>query len=259
MKKKTAPLEAHPFAEGYDMLPAAELAQMAGSVHADGQDEDIILFQGKILDGRNRYKACLTAGVEPRFREFEGDEEAAYRYVVRHNLFRRHLTAEQRAERALEALQRKKASGEAVTQREVAEAASVSRSSIQRAAKKTRAPEATSWTTEDLKKNDELMDLFTSIAHVYGNEDAKAIRTGVVGFKLADVRMLGRMKKEQMLEIKELVMGSHWAPKKCIDFLNKMPDLYTTNEENINYCLATTEKKLVLQFGAFDITIVKKR
>jgi len=49
-----------------------------------------------ILDGRNRYRACLDAGVEPTFRPFCGDDPAAY--VISANIHRRHLTAEQKRE-----------------------------------------------------------------------------------------------------------------------------------------------------------------
>ena len=32
------------------------------------------MFEGMILDGHNRYRACLTAKVEPTFGEFTGTE-----------------------------------------------------------------------------------------------------------------------------------------------------------------------------------------
>jgi hypothetical protein len=42
-----------------------------------------------ILDGRNRYRACLEARVEPRFVEFDADDPIAF--VVSVNIKRRHL------------------------------------------------------------------------------------------------------------------------------------------------------------------------
>ena len=50
--------------------------------------------QGRVLDGRNRLAACAAAGVEPRFRTYEGDDEVAF--VVSMNLRRRHLDEGQR-------------------------------------------------------------------------------------------------------------------------------------------------------------------
>jgi hypothetical protein len=67
-------------------------------IRAHGLREAIVLYQGMVLDGRNRYRACLETGVEPRFRQFdpvtEGDPEL---FVRSDNLHRRHLTSGQRA------------------------------------------------------------------------------------------------------------------------------------------------------------------
>jgi hypothetical protein len=52
--------------------------------------------QGRILDGRNRYRACLAAGIEPRFVTWQEDGSPAELALSR-NLFRRHLTESQRA------------------------------------------------------------------------------------------------------------------------------------------------------------------
>jgi hypothetical protein len=46
---------------------------------------------------RNRLRACVAAGVTPRFEMFDGDEAAAVRHVVSLNLKRRHLNESQRA------------------------------------------------------------------------------------------------------------------------------------------------------------------
>ena len=52
-------------------------------------------YEDKILDGRNRYRACLAAGVEPRFVDYFGNSPV--QDVVSWNLERRQLTPSQAA------------------------------------------------------------------------------------------------------------------------------------------------------------------
>ena len=90
-------MNAHPYAEIFPMLGEAELASLTEDVKANGLREPIVLFDGAILDGRNRQRACEMAGVEPRFETFEGTQEAALAYVLSRNVHRRHLSESQRA------------------------------------------------------------------------------------------------------------------------------------------------------------------
>jgi len=52
----------------------------------------ILLFEAKILDGRNRYRACEMAGVPPQYDDFSGTTEQAVDFVLSSNLCRRHLS-----------------------------------------------------------------------------------------------------------------------------------------------------------------------
>src|SRR5229473_4229684 len=67
-----------------------DFQRFAAGVAARGLDEDIVLYQGKILDGWSRYRACQAVRVEPRFREFAGDDPLAY--VLSKNVQRRHMS-----------------------------------------------------------------------------------------------------------------------------------------------------------------------
>jgi hypothetical protein len=60
-----------------------------------GQQEAICLYEGKILDGRNRYLACQQLGLEPKTRVYLGDDPSGF--VLGVNLHRRHLDESQRA------------------------------------------------------------------------------------------------------------------------------------------------------------------
>ena len=54
----------HPACTIFPPLPADELRELADDIAANGLRNPIVLFQGKILDGRNRYVSCEMAGVE---------------------------------------------------------------------------------------------------------------------------------------------------------------------------------------------------
>lgn len=90
-----APLEAHPLADIFPLLDGAAFEELAADIAAHGLREPIVLFDGMVLDGRNRLRACEMAGVRPHFETYTGDDPAAY--VVSLNLRRRHLSESQRA------------------------------------------------------------------------------------------------------------------------------------------------------------------
>lgn len=90
----------HPFAEVFPKLADAELRELADDIKAHGQREKIWTFKGQILDGRNRFNACVLAGVTAKFRPFKGTDAEALALVVSANMVRRHLTDSQRASAA---------------------------------------------------------------------------------------------------------------------------------------------------------------
>jgi hypothetical protein len=87
--------ESHPLADIFPPMTKAELAALAEDIKANGLQLPIVLFEGKILDGRSRYSGCETSGIEPDFREYNGDEPLQYSLSL--NLKRRNLTKSQRA------------------------------------------------------------------------------------------------------------------------------------------------------------------
>lgn len=89
----------HEFANIFPMMTAEEHAGLVENIRQHGFDSSlpVILFQDKILDGRNRFKACNELGITPPFKQFEGDSQAALDYVMRTNLERRQLNSGQKA------------------------------------------------------------------------------------------------------------------------------------------------------------------
>jgi ParB-like chromosome segregation protein Spo0J len=98
----SAEYDFHPFANRFPLMTQAESNDHVADIKTRGLLDPIVLFEGMILDGRNRYRSCAAAGIEPRFEEFSGDREAAIGYVISKNLRRRELTASQKAAIALD-------------------------------------------------------------------------------------------------------------------------------------------------------------
>jgi hypothetical protein len=66
------------------------------------QSQPVIVYDGAILDGWNRYRACQALGISPAIKTFDGDQAAALRLVMRTNK-RRNLNKGQWATIAVEA------------------------------------------------------------------------------------------------------------------------------------------------------------
>lgn len=76
----------HPLANLFPLLHGADLEALAEDIGHNGLQHPVILFDGKVLDGRNRLAACKLAGVEPRFDEFNGTDDEALAFVLSLNL-----------------------------------------------------------------------------------------------------------------------------------------------------------------------------
>lgn len=79
----------HPIADVWPMMDEAKLSELANDIRKNGQLVPVWLYEGKILDGRNRWAACKIAGVEPKTKEYTGDEPTAF--AVSLNDRRRHM------------------------------------------------------------------------------------------------------------------------------------------------------------------------
>ena len=90
-------MDVHEIATLFPHMSEVDRDHLKASLIQEGQLEDILVFEGKILDGRHRYETCIELGLEPRVREFEGSVAAAFSHSVALNLSRRHLTTVQRA------------------------------------------------------------------------------------------------------------------------------------------------------------------
>lgn len=94
-KEPTVTYELHPLCTLFPRLTGAEFESLKDDIRENGLREPIIIHDGMILDGGNRYRACLEAGIEPGVMKFGGGNLVSY--VISANLHRRHLTPGQQA------------------------------------------------------------------------------------------------------------------------------------------------------------------
>ena len=86
-------MEAHKFADVFPMIEGNELEVLKTDIQEHGLLNPIVLYEDKILDGRNRFKACNEIGIEPKFETYKGNKPLEF--VISLNLKRRHLTQSQ--------------------------------------------------------------------------------------------------------------------------------------------------------------------
>jgi protein gp37/ParB-like chromosome segregation protein Spo0J len=100
----TYELEPHPACLILPDMDREDFEKLKEDISGFGLLHPIILYQGKILDGRHRYRACMELGIEPAFEDWQGGS-AVVEYVLSENLLRRHLTASQKAMVATRAME----------------------------------------------------------------------------------------------------------------------------------------------------------
>lgn len=79
----------HDIANVWPLMDDDKLDELVADIRSNGLINPIWTFDGKILDGRNRYRACLIANVKPVFKEYTGNEPTAF--AVSLNDKRRHM------------------------------------------------------------------------------------------------------------------------------------------------------------------------
>jgi N6-adenosine-specific RNA methylase IME4 len=100
--------EFHEAASVFSLLEGVEFAALLEDIKQYGVIEPVWLYQGRVLDGRKRVRACEQLGIEPPTRMWTGDG-SPLAFVVSENLKRRHLSESERAAIMVELLPRFKA------------------------------------------------------------------------------------------------------------------------------------------------------
>lgn len=89
---------AHEYAEIFPLHDDAEKLQaLVDDIKKVGQRNPIVMFEGKVLDGRRRERACFRAGRKPKYKDFKGTHAEALALSWSLNFPQRHLGEGERA------------------------------------------------------------------------------------------------------------------------------------------------------------------
>lgn len=86
----------HPLCELFPLIEGEEFDALCEDVQQHGLLEPITTYDGAIIDGRNRYRACKKTGIEPKYTEWNG-KGSLLGFVVSKNIRRRHMNSGQLA------------------------------------------------------------------------------------------------------------------------------------------------------------------
>ena len=91
----------HEVADIFPMMSPEEYESLKADIKQNGLLQPIWVYDDQIIDGRNRYNACLDLGIIPQYQSWDGNGSLVA-FVVSLNLQRRHLNSSQKAFVALE-------------------------------------------------------------------------------------------------------------------------------------------------------------
>ena len=89
-------LSQHPLSAAFPAMNSQELEVLSSDIAVNGLREPIALFEGQVVDGWHRLRACKMAGVEAETYMYRGLDPIAF--VISKNGHRRHLTQAQKAQ-----------------------------------------------------------------------------------------------------------------------------------------------------------------
>jgi hypothetical protein len=89
-------MESHELASIFPMMVGEEYESLKADIKKNGLLEPIWTYQDKVIDGRNRFKACSEVEITPKYQEWDG-VGSLIGFILSLNLRRRHLTASERA------------------------------------------------------------------------------------------------------------------------------------------------------------------
>jgi site-specific DNA-methyltransferase (cytosine-N4-specific) len=135
-----AGFEQHPLSALFPAMAAAEFAELRADIAKHGLRQPVTIYEGQVLEGWHRTRACAETGTRLTTDEFTGGEREALAFVLSANLHRRHLTTSDRSMIAARLAtlrwgERKRSQMTPLSIKQAAEALKVSSGSVTRARK----------------------------------------------------------------------------------------------------------------------------
>jgi len=129
----------HRLAALFPPIDGGQYLSLKADIERNGLLTEIVIYEGQILDGRSRFRACLEIGIPVRRRPYDGSDPLAF--VLSSNAYRRHLKPSQLALIAAEAIRlratttrpRPQICGGGLTHSRVAETLGISRRQVDKA------------------------------------------------------------------------------------------------------------------------------
>lgn len=87
----------HPVVDIFPEMSDIEFRELVEDIRENGLLEPVWVYDGQVIDGRHRVKACRELDIEVDIFEYDGDESSIVSFVTSLNLTRRHLSDSQRA------------------------------------------------------------------------------------------------------------------------------------------------------------------
>lgn len=186
-------MNAHPLADLMPSMSGSDFERLREDIRLHGLNEPIWIFEGQVIDGRHRHRACAGLGIDCPTREFTGDDPHAF--VVSQNIHRRHLTGKQRMALIAELLKAKPERSD----RQVAEAIGVSNSTVSNVRK-------------EMESSGDVCESHASI-DTLGRRQPRDRGKQEPNPPARDWGMRGIPQSEVVTEIKRLLAAGHNAPQ----------------------------------------------
>lgn len=197
-------LEFHELANRFPLIEGEDFQKLIDDIDANGMQAPIILFEGKILDGRNRYRAACEIAKqrnEPEqyfyfCEDYNGGAPEAMSISL--NVHRRHLTESQRAMLGVDLIN---AGGsiDPMTNNQVSEKVKVSNSAMKRAKliEKNGIPEISKMVREG--------KLSTFAGHIISKLSAKEQKTLIENTPIAQLGVSAKLVKRKQMKLTDNV------------------------------------------------------